>query len=176
MKAIFTIALSTLIASQVIAATPSSAPSPEQAFEAIKKLKGEWRGPAPMKGMPPLHSVYRITAGGSAVQETSWPGGQMEMVSLYHMNKGELLMTHYCILGNQPRMKYNPKASTATELAFDFDGGTNLNPRKDHHMHSMRLTLPAVSKGPQTISITGTSWKDGKPGQDCGGMKLKRAK
>jgi len=25
----------------------------------------------------------------------------MEMLSVYHMDKGRLLMTHYCMLGNQ---------------------------------------------------------------------------
>jgi hypothetical protein len=93
----------------------------------------------------------------------------MEMLSVYHLDRDRLLMTHYCALGNQPRMKLNPRKSTATELAFDFDGGTNLNPHRDAHMHSLTLTLPAASaKGPQKLTGSGTSWEGGKLKGSCG--------
>lgn len=125
-------------------------------------------GPAAMKGMPPSHSVFRVTAGGSAVHETIFPGSKMEMVSVYHLDRGRLLMTHYCVLGNQPRMKLNTRKSTARELVFDFDGGTNLDPRRDHHMHSMRVTLPLPTKiGPQKLTTNCTSWQGGKPAPGC---------
>jgi hypothetical protein len=146
------------------------------AFASLKRLQGEWRGPAMQKGMPPSHSIYRVTAGGSAVQETIFPGTKMEMLSVYHMDKGNLLMTHYCMLGNQPRMKLNTRKSTATELVFDFDGGTNLNPRRDMHMHSLRLTLPNPSKkGPQKITGSSEGWEGGKPKPGCD-MTLTRVK
>lgn len=150
--------------------------SPTDAFASIKKLHGDWRGPAMAKGMPPSHSVFRVTAGGSAVEETIWPGSKMEMVSIYHMDKGNLLMTHYCALGNQPRMKLNPKKSTPQELVFDFDGGTNFNPRRDKHMHSLTMKLPALTKtGAQTLTTGGTSWTNGKEDpQHCGDITLTR--
>ena len=164
MKTILILALATTTAITAQAATTAA-----DAFASIKKLQGEWRGPAMMKGMPPSHSVYRVTAGGSAVQETIFPGTKMEMLSVYHLDKGRLLMTHYCALGNQPRMKLNTRKSTASELVFDFDGGTNLNPRRDMHMHSLRLTLPPPTKsGPQKLSGTGTSWEGGKLKSACG--------
>ena len=141
MKTLLTLAL---IATATLAA--EAAVTPDAAFASIKKLQGDWRGPAMMKDMPPSRSVFRVTAGGSAVEETIFPGTKMEMVSVYHMDKGNLLMTHYCMLGNQPRMKLNAGKSTATDLVFDFDGGTNLNPRRDMHMHSLHLTLPTPTK------------------------------
>lgn len=143
--------------------------SPAAAFDSIKKLQGDWRGPAMTKGMPPSHSVYRVTAGGSAVQETTWPGSKMEMISVYHMDKGNLLMTHYCALGNQPRMKLNAKKSTPQELVFDFAGGTNLNPRRDKHMHSLTMKL-----GAQKLTMGGTSWTDGKEDPNHCGVTLTR--
>ena len=79
-------------------------------------------------------SVVKVTAGGSAVQETLFPGQPMEMVSVYHLDKGDLVMTHYCVLGNQPRMKADPK-SPANQIHWVFAGGTNLDPAKDTHMH-----------------------------------------
>ena len=153
----------------------SAAVTPAEAFAEIKKLQGDWRGPAMMKGMPPSHSVFRVTAGGSAVEEKIFPGSKMEMLSVYHMDKDRLLMTHYCAVGNQPRMKLNAGKSTARELVFDFDGGTNLNPRRDMHMHSLRLTLPAASKGgPQKLQSAGTSWEGGKEKDACAATMTRR--
>lgn len=150
--------------------------SPAEAFASIKKLQGDWRGPAMAKGMPPSRSVFRVTAGGSAVEETIFPGSKMEMISVYHMDKGNLLMTHYCALGNQPRMKLNAKKSTAQELVFDFAGGTNFNPRRDKHMHSLTMKLPAPAKtGAPKLTMGGTSWTDGKEDpQHCGEITLTR--
>ena len=146
----------------------NAAVAPDAAFASIKKLQGDWRGPAMMKGMPKAHSVFRVTAGGSAVEETIFPGTKMEMLSIYHMDKGNLLMTHYCAIGNQPRMKLNTRTSTASELVFDFAGGTNLNPRRDVHMHSQRIILPRPSKaGPQKLTTSGTSWEGGKEKDGC---------
>ena len=157
-----------LLAAVTVTTTAQAATTAADAFASLKKLTGEWRGPAMQKGMPPGHSIYRVTAGGSAVQETIFPGTTMEMLSVYHMDKGRLLMTHYCALGNQPRMKLNARKSTASELVFDFDGGTNFNPHRDMHMHSLTLTLPdALKKGPQKLTGGGTSWKDGKQQNAC---------
>lgn len=163
MKTILILTLATVGAFSAEAATTAA-----EAFASLKKLQGEWRGPAMMKGMLPSHSIFRVTAGGSAVQETIFPGTKMEMLSVYHLDKGRLLMTHYCALGNQPRMRLNTRKSTAGELLFDFDGGTNLNPRRDPHMHSLRLTLPSAAKGaPQKITGTGTSWEGGREKSGC---------
>lgn len=163
MKTLLTLAL---LATTALSA--NAAVAPDAAFASIKKLQGDWRGPAMMKGMPKAHSVFRVTAGGSAVEETIFPGTKMEMVSVYHMDKGSLLMTHYCMLGNQPRMKLNAAKSTTTELVFDFDGGTNFNPRRDTHMHSLSMTLPVASKtGPQKLHTSGTSFEGGKEKPGC---------
>lgn len=157
--------LSLLLSLGILAAASAQADlAPADAFNSIKKLQGEWRGPAMQKGMPPSHSIYKVTAGGSAVQESIFPGTKMEMLSVYHMDHGSLLMTHYCALGNQPRMKFNPRKSTASELVFDFDGGTNMS-RRDQHMHSLKLALPA--KGQQKLVMSGTSWEGGKEKASC---------
>ena len=131
-----------------------------------------------MKGMPRAHSVFRVTAGGSVVEETIFPGSPMEMLSVYHMDKGNLLMTHYCALGNQPRMKLNAKKSMPQELVFEFDGGTNFNPRRDKHMRSLTLKLSAPSKtGPAKLTTAGTSWSEGmEDPRNCGETTLMRRK
>src|SRR5215471_12586124 len=68
-------------------------------LEKLKKLAGTWVE-ADKDGKPTdkVVSVVKVSAGGSAVQETFFPGQPMEMVSVYHLDKGDLVMTHYCVL------------------------------------------------------------------------------
>src|SRR5277367_5888702 len=93
--------------------TPGSKlpPAPTNAgLEKMKKLAGTWVA-ADKDGKPTdqVVSVIKVTAGGSAVHETLFPGQPMEMMSVYTADGPDLLMTHYCVLGNQPRMKADPK-------------------------------------------------------------------
>jgi len=150
----------------------SAAASPSQ-LERMKKLAGTWVE-ADKDGKPTdkVVSIIKVTAGGSAVQETIFPGQPMEMVSIYHMDKNDLVMTHYCMLGNQPRMKADPK-SPANQIRFNFDGGTNFDPKKDMHMHEGTLTFIDDDH----IEFSGAAWVDGKPSPDhCATMKLVRKK
>ena len=79
-----------------------------------KKLAGTWLA-ADQDGKPTdqVVSIIKVTAGGSAVHETLFPGQPHEMVSIYTVDGPDLVMTHYCVLGNQPRMKADPKARVA---------------------------------------------------------------
>jgi hypothetical protein len=111
-------------------ATPAAA-----AFERLKKLAGDWNNP---EGK--LAVTYRVISGGSTIMETLAPGTPYEMVSMYFMDHGDLLMTHYCAMGNQPQMKWKAGADAST-LVFEFVGGTNLDASKDMHMHEATFVL-----------------------------------
>jgi hypothetical protein len=50
-------------------------------------------------------------------------------------------MTHYCSGANQPRLRLDRSASSADELRFAFDGGTNFDPAKDVHVHAGRIRI-----------------------------------
>ena len=128
------------------------------ALDPMKKLAGTWVQ-ADEKGAPTdkVVSVYKVTSAGSAVQETIFPGSDHEMVSLYHMNGPNLEMTHYCALGNQPRVRLDP-ASPKGRLDFKFVGGTNLDPAKDMHMHEGSVTIVDDDH----IEWQWQGWKDGK--------------
>jgi hypothetical protein len=82
---------------------------------------------------------YRLSSGGSAVIETLFPGTAEEMISVYHDNKGQLTMTHYCALGNQPRMNLQKADSQAFHFAFA--DGSNMDPLKDPHMHALTISF-----------------------------------
>ena len=115
----------------------SPAVEPKAAFERLKSLAGTWEGQAG-HGQPgqPATVTYRVASGGSVVEETLFPETPHEMVSMYHLADGALVMTHYCAMANQPRMRLDAKASTADRLVFAFDGGTNFDPARDTHVHS----------------------------------------
>jgi hypothetical protein len=149
------------------------APAANPNLERLKKLAGTWVE-ADKDGKPTdkVVSVVKVTAAGSAVQETLFPGQPMEMLSIYHLDGADLVMTHYCALGNQPRMKADPK-SPANQIRWEFVGGTNLNPAKDMHMHGGTLTFVDDDH----IEFNGVAWVDGKPSEThCGTMKLVRKK
>src|SRR5579883_298113 len=119
------------------------------AFARLKNLAGTWKGQilsAHKQEHADTHApeptaTYRLTGAGSALVETQFPGTGHEMVSVYHLDGEDLCMTHYCAVGNQPRVKLDRVHSRADHLIFVFDGGTNLNPKKDMHIHGLEVTF-----------------------------------
>lgn len=142
-------------------AAPTSQPAPvHPGFEKMKKLAGEWLSDE--KGetaAAPQHVCgYKVTSAGSAVQETLFPGQPHEMITMYYMDGPDLVLTHYCALGNQPRMKAAP-LTAPDKLEFKFAGGSNINPGKDAHMHELTLTFVDADH----LRATWTSYADGQP-------------
>jgi hypothetical protein len=126
-------------------ASPTRA-DPKAAFERLKSLAGEWRGKAGHgEAASPAVVRWETISGGTAVMETLFPGTPHEMRSVYHLDGGDLVMTHYCAMGNQPRVKL-AAASTPDELVFEFTGGTNLDPKKDTHVHSGRIRFKGADE------------------------------
>jgi hypothetical protein len=144
-----------------------------QGLERLKKLSGEWvAADADGKPTSQVVSSFKVTAAGSAVQETIFPGSDHEMVTLYHRDGADLVLTHYCALGNQPHLKADPKAP-ADQLRFQFAGGSNLDPEKDMHMHEGAITFIDDDH----IEWSWQAYKDGKPADGHKiAMKLVRKK
>jgi hypothetical protein len=142
-------------------------------LERLKKLAGTWvMADADGKPTDQIVSVVKVTSAGTAVHETLFPGQAHEMVSVYYRDGEDLMMTHYCALGNQPRMKADPK-SPSNQLHFQFAGGTNLDPAKDKHMHEGTLTFIDDDH----IQWSGVCWEGGKPLEGhCPVFKLVRKK
>jgi hypothetical protein len=110
---------------------------PKAAFEKLKTLAGEWNGTAGEGLSVPV--IYKVSANGNVVMETLFAGTPHEMITMYHLAGGDLVATHYCSAGNQPRFKLDLAKSTPSELIFAFDGGTNFDPAKDGHIHNGRI-------------------------------------
>jgi hypothetical protein len=120
--------------------TVPDAKAVDSAFERLKKLAGDWQlaNPKDEASKGKIVERYRLTAGGSAIVETHFPGDDHEMVTIYNRDGDQLLLTHYCHLGNQPQMRAKI-GDNKDELVFEFAGGSNLNPAKDTHMHNCRI-------------------------------------
>lgn len=149
-------------------------PAPtNQGLEKMKTLVGTWVM-VDKDGKPTdeVVSVIKLTAGGSAVHETIFPGQPHEMISVYTAEGSDLVLTHYCMLGNQPKLKADAK-SPSNKLNFEFAGGSNLDPKKDKHMHAATFTIVDADH----LEIDGVGWENGGPSKEmCHGMKLVRKK
>ena len=66
--------------------------------------------------------------------EIIFQGAEHEMVTVYHADGDEVVLTHYCVLGNQPHMKARP-GGDGKQIVFECVGGTNLASERDKHMH-----------------------------------------
>ncbi len=118
------------------AAAPTSSPE----FEMMKSLVGTWKGTATMEGKPENIQVkYKLTSGGTAIEETLMPGTPKEMVTVYFLDGSKLMMTHYCSLGNQPRMKLTESVKDK-KLTFKMVDATGMKTANDPHMGGLTIT------------------------------------
>ena len=95
--------LTTLVSARADEKADASA---AQRFAALKKLAGDWVAVG-KDGKPTeqVFSSFRVTAAGTALHETVFPGSDHEMITIYHLDGDDLILTHYCTFGNQPRMR-----------------------------------------------------------------------
>ncbi len=102
-------------------------------FDQIKSLAGDWEGKA-VGGNPPAHINYKVVSGGSAVMETIMEGPGAQMITIYHLDGDQLMMTHYCMANNQPRMRSDASSSSPNSINFSFVDVTNLSSPDAGHM------------------------------------------
>ncbi len=141
----------------LLGAATANAQTPT-AFDQLKALQGEWidlEGVVGPKGA--VLVTYRLTGGGTAVVETMFPGLPHEMTTVYHRHGQDVVLTHYCSDGTQPRMRAAAGPSGKV-LAFAFDGGTNFNPATDNHMHDARIEFISENE----IRAEWQGWEKGK--------------
>lgn len=105
------------------------------ALDAFKSLEGKWTATSP--NGEARNAVYEIVAGGSAVQESFTMGkdNNMKMITLYHLDGNQLMLTHYCVAQNQPRMRAVSISDDLKQINFDFLDATNLPDVQKGHMY-----------------------------------------
>lgn len=105
-----------------------------RAFETFKGLAGVWKGENG-KG-DPVSITYEVLAADTTVLERFVHGGEegpTTMLTVYHLDGDDLMLTHYCMAGNQPRMR--AAAYSANEVDFELVDVTGLASPEAGHMH-----------------------------------------
>jgi len=125
-----------------LSGSPAKATPAELAYGRFKSMVGEWSG-ADQNGTKIRHR-YTLVAQGSAVMEESWfdaHKGEM-MITMYHLDRGKLMLTHYCMAKNQPRLVAKSISADGGKIAFHFLDGTNLKSRNQGHMDRVNCEFP----------------------------------
>ena len=104
--------------------------------------------------------TYSIIAGGSCVMEQSAMAHEgVEIVTMFHMDNDDLMLTHYCAAKNQPRLRATQISDDGSDVLFTFVDGTNLkNGRDTGHMDKAHIKFT----GDGTMSAQWTFYADGK--------------
>lgn len=120
-------------------AAPASAPDAASAFEKLKALAGKWEGKDSKGNVTPV--TYTVIANGSGVMEEMGGEGHGDMVTVYHRDGERLMLTHYCMADNQPRMRLRSASADGKTLTFELVDVTNLKKPSDGHMRALGVTF-----------------------------------
>jgi hypothetical protein len=120
------------------------------AFAQLQTLVGEWEGKT--EAGRSLKVSYRLTANNTVLVETWTLGPQRESLKLYHMDNESLIATHYCPVGNQPRLRFKEGGSTSL-FVFEFVSATNLPKPKWRTSIALKwnFSIPGPSLGARPI-------------------------
>lgn len=103
------------------------------AFARFKASDGRWVGKSTKGWEETLE--YRTIAGGSTVLETSFdahPG--QEMATTFYLDGDRLMLAHYCVAKNAPRLEATAFADGGRTVVFTFVDGANIPTRDKGHM------------------------------------------
>lgn len=107
-------------------------------LDKLRSLAGSWSGTK--DDGKTVKVSYEVVSNGSAVMERIAGEGEPDMVSMYHMDGDQLIMTHYCAVANQPRMRAQSTSEDGV-IAFKMFDITNLAKESDGHMAKLKITL-----------------------------------
>ena len=120
------------LAAAGLAAEPANA-----GWDKVKSLVGDWDGDADGKS---TRISYKAVSNGTAIMETIEGPEAAQMVTLYHPDGATLFMTHYCSMGNQPRLR--SKGLEKGKLAFAYVDATNIASPEQMRMSHLVMSFP----------------------------------
>jgi hypothetical protein len=131
---------------------------PQQVYNWIKQLEGQWSLSAaevqeggtrthpsvlPLFDSDKVAMEFKLIGRDRTVQEDLLPGTQRQMVTMYHCKDSScsaVKATHYCAKGNQPEFIAS-QASSPRELIFECDMSTELCQSWENHIHRITHQL-----------------------------------
>jgi len=124
-----------LAAAAVYAGPKTEGSGDAAAFARLKTLVGEWEANTQMGK---AHLSYELIGGRTALVEKETGEKMPAMLTVYHLDGDRLILTHYCMAGNQPRMRARAFDAESGQLEFEFLDATNLQ-AGGGHMHSAKI-------------------------------------
>ena len=116
-----------------IAVADSPSNKAQAAFEQFKKLDGKWQGSSTKGWNEEIN--FKTIAQGSVVVEDSFGAHPNEtMMTMFHLDRNRLLLTHYCVSKTQPRLEATRFEDEGKKITFTYLDGTNLSSRDQGHM------------------------------------------
>jgi hypothetical protein len=116
-----------------IATGDSPATQAQVAFDRFKQLDGKWQGSSTKGWNEEIN--FRTIAQGSVVVEDSFGAHPNEtMMTMFHLDRDRLLLTHYCVSKTQPRLEATSFEEDGKKITFTYLDGTNLSSRDQGHM------------------------------------------
>lgn len=107
-------------------------------FEEMKRLEGTWEKEGATNSKFTIS--FELTANDSVLVETWNYEGKKHSLTVYHPDGNDLIATHYCPQGNQPRLRLKGE-STKSHILFEYFDATNLESLENSHQHSLSLIL-----------------------------------
>ncbi len=134
-----TVPLTLFLGMIAIACSSAAQSSANAQFDKLASLAGTWQGKT--KNGEPVTSTYELVSNGSAVMERLAVGSDPAMITIYHRDGEQLMLTHYCSAGNQPRMRAELGKEDSNVIRFSFIDATNLADPADGHMRKVAFTF-----------------------------------
>ncbi|HKN62273.1 MAG TPA: hypothetical protein VJW93_13920 [Candidatus Acidoferrales bacterium] len=128
-----------ILAMGVLAMRAGSQAKAAGGFDQLRTLIGAWE--ATSGDGEKFTTTIRAVSNGTALEETFNNSKDSEMVTLYTPDGNKVALTHYCSMGNQPRMETSAVGSNAKQFDFAYIGATNLASESDVHMHHVLLQI-----------------------------------
>ena len=109
------------------------------AFENLKALAGQWEGQS-TKGWTEVLDIDVIAAGTCVLETSRFAHGDGDgMATMFHLDGPHLMLTHYCMAKNQPRLRAAEISDDGKQILFTFLDGTNLASRDVGHMDKVKI-------------------------------------
>lgn len=125
---------------------------PDTSLSPLKFLVGEWKG---TDADGKVHKIaFTLSSGGTTLTETLTPPDSPPMTTMYYSDGDQLMLTHYCSLNNQPRMRAAGIKDGDKTITFAFVDATNLKNPTDVHMHQLSIEVKDHDHFTQTWTLS----------------------
>src|SRR5712672_2380752 len=105
-------------------------------FDRMVALVGNWSG-KDADGKAVSASYNLVSAGSTIIETLDMADEKQAMVTMYNKDGDKMMMTHYCSMGNQLRMRSDKVSAEPKTISFTMFDATILAKKSDPHMSKL---------------------------------------